>query len=96
MDALELFSQRLQSDISDFKLLEFFHRCQDVITTGTRAAVALPGIMQLLGEAELPSVLTMAAVDNIAKRVHAFLRIVVKPNPAPSLAIDAGDLLAST
>lgn len=49
-------------------------------------------IVQLLGEAEPPGVLAMPPVDDITKRVHAFLRVVVEPDPAPRLAIDPGYL----
>ena len=96
MCAFELFGQHLQRRIPDSERLKFFHRSQHVIATGTRAAVALTGVMQLFGQAELAGVLAVPAIDNIAKRVHAFLRIVVKPDPAPRLAVDPSDLFAGT
>ena len=55
----------------------------------------MPDVVQLLGKAELPRVLAMAAVDNITKRVHALLRIAIKPDPAPGFSVNPGDLLAS-
>ena len=55
----------------------------------------LAGIMQLFGEAQLPGILAVTAVNHIAKSVHAFLGVVVEPDSAPRLAINPRDLLTS-
>jgi hypothetical protein len=96
MCAFEPFGQHLQCDVANSKRLEFFHRCQHVIAAWARAAVTLPRVVQLLGQTELTGVLAVTAVHNIAKRVHTFLRVVVKPDPSPGLAVNPGDLLAGS
>ena len=96
MDSLQLFGKHLQFDIPDSERLQFFHRRQHVVAAGARTAMTLACIVQLLGELELPRVLAMAAIDHVTKRVHAFLRVIVKPDPAPSLAINPRDLLPRT
>lgn len=96
MDAFELLGENMQIGISDPQRLELFYGRQYIVATGTRAAVSLTGVMQLLGEAQSSGILPMAAVDHVAKSVDTFLRVVVEPNPAPCLAIDRCDLFAST
>ena len=86
--------QQLQFRIADLKHFQFLHRRQNVVAAGPRTAVTLSDIVQLLGETELSRILTVATVDNIAKRVHALLRIVIEPDPAPGLAIHSCDLFA--
>ena len=56
--------------------------------------MALAHMMQLLVEREPAGILLVAAVDHVAERLHALLRVVVEPHRAPGLAIDHGDLLA--
>ena len=94
MDAFELFGEYVQPDITDSKRLQLFHGSQHVIAAGAGSSVTLAGVVQLLCEAEPPGILAVAPVDNITKRVHAFLWVVIEPNPAPSLTIDQGDLFA--
>ena len=86
--------QQLQFRIAELKHFQFLHRCQNVVAAGPRTAVTLSYIVQLLGETELSRILTAATVHNIAKRVHALLRIVIEPDPAPGLAIHPCDLFA--
>ena len=86
--ALELFCQHLQIDVADTERLQFFHGRQHVVAASSGASVTLSRIVQSLSEAEPPGILPVAPVNHIAKRVHAFLRVVVEPNPAPGLAID--------
>ena len=57
--------------------------------------MALAGIMQLLGDTQSAGILAMTPVNHIAKRMYAFLRVVVEPNPAPRLPINPSDLFAS-
>lgn len=94
MDTLELFRQDLQFGIANAQRLQFLYRRQYVVSARARAAVALAGIMQLLGEAQLAGILAMTAVNHIAKRVYAFLRVIVEPNPAPRLPINPRNLFA--
>ena len=94
MTAFELLGQHVQIGVADTKRLQLFHRRQHVVAAGARPAVTLARIVQLLCEAQSPGILAMAAVDDIAKRMHAFLRVVVEPDPAPGLAIDPSDLFA--
>jgi len=90
--ALQTLSQHLQLDVLDSESSQFFHRRQHVIAACARATVSLPGIMQLVCKAQLAGVLAMAAIDYVAERMRALLRIIVDPNSAPGLAIDPGDL----
>jgi len=92
--AFELFGQHAQIDIADSERSQFFHRRQDVVAASTRPAMTLSRIMQLLCETEPPGILAMPPIDDITKRVHAFLRIIVEPDPAPCFQVDAGYLFA--
>ena len=92
MRALQPLSQPLQLDVFDSESLQFFHRRQHVVAARARATMSLPGKMQLISKAELAGVLAMAAIDDVTERAYALLRVIVDPNPAPGLAIDAGDL----
>ena len=56
--------------------------------------MALPAIMQLVGEAEAAGILPVAAIHHVTERGGALPRIVVEPDPPPGLDIDHGDLLA--
>jgi len=94
--AFELVSQYMQFDVTDSEPLQFFHRCEHVVAASPRPAMALARKVQLLGQAKTPGILPVAAIDDIAKRVYAFLRIVAEPNPAPGFAIDQCDLFAGT
>jgi hypothetical protein len=95
MDAFELVSQNMQFDVPDSEPFQFLHRCEHVIAATARSAMALAGKVQLLGEAEPPGILAVAAIDDIAKGMHTFLRVVIEPDPSPSFAIHLSDLLTS-
>jgi hypothetical protein len=95
MAALELLDQELQTGITDSERLEFFYGGDDVVATGARPAVALPYKVKLLGKAEAPGILAVTTINDIAKGVHALLRVVLEPDPAPRLAVDPSDLLAA-
>src|SRR5665213_1191490 len=56
--------------------------------------MALARVMQLLCQIQPPGILPVAAIDHVAKRAHALLRIVVEPDGADGFAIDQSDLLA--
>src|SRR3974377_285609 len=92
--ALEPFGQLAVCLVTIAMVVEFFNRGQHVIAAGSGAAVALPDIVQLLGDRESPGILPVAAVYHVAKSVHRLLRIVIEPDCAPRLAINQGDLLA--
>jgi len=96
VSALQPLSQHLQLDVLDSESLQLFHRRQHIVAACARAAVSLAGIMQLVGETQPSGILAMAAIDDVTKRMQALLRIIVDPNPAPGLAIDAGDLLPAS
>src|SRR6476646_856797 len=57
--------------------------------------MALASIMQLLGQTEPAGILAVTAVDDITKRVHTFLRIVIDPYSAPGLTINERDLFTA-
>jgi len=95
MAAFELLDQQLQTRIADSERFEFFYRGDDVVPTGARPAVTLPHIVELLGKAKASGILTMTTVDDVAKGVHALLRVILEPDPAPGLAIDEGHLFAA-
>src|SRR5215831_18861365 len=96
MSAFELLGQHLQGSVTNSEPLEFFYASEDIVTAGARTAMALSSIVQLLGKAQPPGILAVPPVHEVAKRMYAFLRIIVEPNPTPCLAIDQGHLLASS
>lgn len=96
MTAFELFCQHVQIGIADAERPQLLHRRQDVVSAGTRPAMTLSHIVELLSKTEAAGILAVTAVDDVAKRMHALLRIVFEPDPAPGLAVDEGDLFAST
>jgi len=88
--------QNLQPGVLDSESLQLFHRREHIVAARPRATVSLPGMMQLLGEAQLTGILAMTAINHVAECMHALLRVIVNPDPAPGFAIDAGDLLAAS
>lgn len=94
MNASKVLGKALQFCIADSQHVEFFHGRKHVISARSGTAMALARVMQLVGQTEPSRILAMAPIDDVTKRVHALLRIVVKPNSAPRLAIDESDLLA--
>src|SRR4029077_1059748 len=85
----------MQIGVANSERLQFFHSCQYVVATRPGAAMTLSGVMQLLRERQPSGVLAMASIDDITKRMHTFFRVVVEPDPPPSLAIDQSNLLAA-
>src|SRR5580704_9793462 len=75
--------------------LERADRFDDVIAVLAGTAVALPHIMQALGDAEPAGILHMAAVDDVGERPHLAARLVLELDPPHGFEIDAGDLLAA-
>jgi len=96
MTAFELFGQYAQIDIADSERSQFFHCCQDVVAASAGPAMTLSRVMQLFRETEPPGILAMPPIDDITERMHALLRIVVEPDPAPCFQIDAGYLFTGT
>src|SRR5260221_7976210 len=95
MNAFKLLRQHMQIAIANSERAQFFHGRQHVVAAGSGAAVALACVVQLLREGQPSGVLAMASVDDITKRMNAFFRIVVEPDPPPSLAINPSDLFAA-
>ena len=94
MAAFELRGQCVQIGVADTQPLQFLDGGEHVVAAGARPAVTLSREVQLFREAQPSSVLAMSPIDDITQRMHAFLRVVVEPNPPPSLTIDLGYLFA--
>lgn len=56
--------------------------------------MALTGMVELFVQAQSSRILTMSAVNDVTQGMHALLRVVIEPDPAPSLAVHEGDLFA--
>ena len=94
MAAFELRGQCLQIGVADTKPPHLLHGGEHVVAAGARPAMTLSRVVQLFREAQPSGVLAMSPIDDITERMYAFLRVVVEPNPSPSLAIDPGYLFA--
>ena len=94
MAAFEVGGQCVQIGVADTEPLHLLHGGEHVVAAGARPAMTLSRIVQLFREAQPSGVLAMSPIDDITQRMHAFLRVVVEPNPPPSLTIDLGYLFA--
>ena len=63
--------------------LDLLDRVEHVVAVGAGAAVALPHEVQLPLQRQASGILRVAAVDHVAERLHALLRVVVEPDRAP-------------
>lgn len=94
MAAFELCGQCLQTGVADTEPLHLLHGGEHIVAAGARPAMTLSRVVQLFREAQPSSVLAMSPIDDITQRMRAFLRVVVEPNPPPSLTIDPSYLFA--
>src|SRR4029077_3326497 len=94
MAAFELRGQGLQIGVADTKPLHLLHGGEHVVAAGGPPAMNPSRAVQFFREAQPSRVLAMSPIDDITQRMHAFLRVVVEPNPPPSLTIDPGYLFA--
>src|SRR5665213_544144 len=94
MRALETAREQFQAFITNALSLQLLHSRQHIIAAWAGAAMPLARVMQLFCQIEPSGILPVAAIDHVAKRAHALLRIVVEPDGADGFAIDQSDLLA--
>ena len=92
--AFEPLGQQVQRFVAIALRLDLLDRVQHVIAIVAGTPAALPHEMQLPLQRQAAGILPVTAIDHVAERVHASLRVVVQPDGAPGLAIDEGDLLA--
>src|ERR1700686_522047 len=85
----------MQIGLAVAERLERADRFDDVIAVLSGAAVALPHIVQALGDVEPTGILHVTAVDDVGERPHLPPRLVLELDPPHRLEIDAGDLLAA-
>src|SRR5580698_9906244 len=93
MSAFETVGDQVQIGLAIAQGFERADGFNDVVAIVAGAAVALPYIVYAFVNTEPAGILHMAAIDDVAERLHLPPRLVFKLDPPHRLQIDAGDLL---
>ncbi len=92
--ALEALREQVQLLVAEALAFDLLHRVEYVVAIDAGMAVPLSHEMQLPIQRQAAGILRVAAVDHVAERLHALLRVVVEPDGPRDFAIDHGGLLA--
>ena len=94
MKSFEAISEQMQFRLAIAQRFERSDRFKHVVAIRARLFVALPDVMQTLGQREPPGILNVTAVDDVTKRPYLPPRFVFKLDAPHRFTVHGRHLLA--